>query len=531
MLDAMAGSVALLRSAAQRLSENHANDVYSGFLKGLLVMTYTQPANHNSRRSFLKAVGGLGSLALASWSRSFGAESRVTDLIILLPGITGSVLQKNKKDVWAITRESVGGALTTLGRNLQGLELKDDPQDVEDLGDGVVATGLFPDVHLIPGFWKIDGYGGVRAALSQRLKLDGAQNYIGFPYDWRRDNRVAARKLARLVPGWLDQWRRVSGNDDAKVVFIAHSMGGLVARYYLECLEGWRHTRKLITLGTPYRGSLNALDFLSNGYGKTFAGFNVADLSALMRSFTSVYQLLPRYPCVDMGDGVMRRPGEVTGLPNIDPAKAAAGLAFHRELDRAIRANAESKQYQAYHVHPIVGIDQPTKQSARIRAGRLVPLNELNGADLSGDGTVPRSSAIPLGPKPEDDEAIARAAFYISGIHGSLQNLPQVIAQVSYVLLEPRFEAFRPASEAFSLGMDDAYVVGEFVRIRCDAGTTSGASLIVEEAASRKQVFKRNLVPQSNEPISVEHLPEGTYRAALEAGGRRLVSDVFLVSR
>jgi pimeloyl-ACP methyl ester carboxylesterase len=495
-------------------------------------MMSTQPAKTNSRRSFLRAVWGLGSLALAPWSRCLGAESRVTDLLILLPGITGSVLQKNNKDVWAATTESVAGALATFGRNLEGLELKDDPQDVEDLGDGVVATRLFPDVHLIPGFWKIDGYSGVRSALSQRLKLDGAQNYVEFPYDWRRDNRVAARKLARLVPVWLDQWKKVSGNSDAKVVFIAHSMGGLVARYYLECLEGWRYTRKLITFGTPYRGSLNALDFLSNGYRKTFAGFNVADLSALMRSFTSVYQLLPRYPCFDMGDGVMRRPGEVSGLPNVDPAKAAAALAFHIELERAICANAGSKEYKAYLVHPIIGTDQSTKQSAGIRAGRLVPFNELNGADESGDGTVPRPSAIPLGCKREDDEAFGRAALFVSGIHGSLQNLPQVIAQVSYALLEPKFDAYRPASEAFSLGVDDAYLVGEPVRIRCDAGMMAPeALLIVEEAATAKQVFKRNLVPQSNEPISVEHLPVGTYRAALESGGRRLISDVFLVSR
>jgi hypothetical protein len=453
-------------------------------------------------------------------------------LLILLPGITGSVLQKNNKDVWAVTTESVGGALTSLGRNLEALELKDDPQNVEDLGDGVVATGLFPDVHLIPGFWKIDGYSGVRAALNQRLKLDGAQNYVEFPYDWRRDNRVAARKLARLVPIWLDQWKKASGNADAKVVFIAHSMGGLVARYYLEYLEGWRYTRKLITFGTPYRGSLNALDFLSNGYRKTFAGFNVADLSTLMRSFTSVYQLLPRYPCVDMGDGVLRRPGEVNGLPNIDLAKAAAGLAFHHELERAICANAGSKEYKPYLVHPIIGTDQPTKQSGLIRAGRLVPFNELRGTDESGDGTVPRPSALPLGCTPDDDEAFGRAALYVSGIHGSLQNLPQVIAQVSYVLLEPKFEAYRPASEAFSLGVDDAYLVGEPVTIRCDAGTMgAGALLIVEEAATGKEVFKGNLVPQSNEPISVEHLPAGTYRAALEVGRRRLISDVFLVSR
>jgi pimeloyl-ACP methyl ester carboxylesterase len=356
------------------------------FLVGLVLMTHKQPANQNSRRSFLKAAGGLGSLAVAPWSRSLAAESRLTDLLIFLPGITGSVLQKNSKDVWAVTTESVGGALTNLGRNLQGLELKDDPQDVEDLGDGVVATGLFPDVHLIPGFWKIDGYSGVRAALSQRLKLDGAQNYIEFPYDWRRDNRVAARKLARLVPAWLAQWKKVSGNDDAKVVFIAHSMGGLVARYYLECLEGWRHARKLITFGTPYRGSPNALDFLSNGYAKTFAGFNVADLSNLMRSFTSVYQLMPRYPCVDTGDGVMRRPGEARGLPNIDPTKAAAALAFHNELEQAICANAASKEYKPYLVHPIIGTDQPTKQSARMNAGMALchgPRRSLLAAPVS----------------------------------------------------------------------------------------------------------------------------------------------------
>ncbi|RTM15375.1 MAG: hypothetical protein EKK33_02085 [Bradyrhizobiaceae bacterium] len=488
-------------------------------------------ANGNSRRSFLKSVGGLGSLALAPWSQSLAAESRVTDLIIFLPGITGSVLQKDNKDVWAVTAGSVGGALASLGRNLRALELKDDPQDVEDLGDGVIATSLFPDVHLIPGFWKIDGYSGVRAALSRRLKLDGAQNYIEFAYDWRRDNRVAARRLARLVPTWLAQWKRVSGNNDAKVIFIAHSMGGLVARYYLECLEGWKHARKLITFGTPYRGSPNALDFLSNGYAKTFAGFNVADLSTLLRSFTSVYQLLPRYPCVDTGDGVMRRPAEAGGLPNIDSAKAAAGLAFHKELEQAICANASSKEYKPYLVHPIIGTDQPTKQSARLQNGRLMAFNELSGTDESGDGTVPRPSAVPLGCSSEDDTAFGRTALFVPGVHGSLQNLPQVITQISYVLLEPKFEAYRPATETLSLRVEDAYLVGETVNIACDAGSAkANATLAVQDVTTGRRLFERKLVTRSNKRIPVEHLPAGTYRAALQVEGRTLISDVFLVS-
>ena len=492
-----------------------------------------QPANRSSRRSFLKTVGGLGILALTPWSYALGAGSRVADLIVFLPGITGSVLQKNKKDVWAVTAGSVVGALATLGKNVQGLELKDDPQDVEDLGDGVVATSLFPDVHLIPGLWKIDGYSGVRAALSQRLKLDGAQNYIEFPYDWRRDNRVAARKLAREVPLRLAQWKKVSGNHDAKVVFIAHSMGGLVARYYLECLEGWRHARKLITIGTPYRGSLNALDFLSNGYKKTFAGFDIVDLSTLMRSFTSVYQLLPRYPCVDTGDGVMRRPGEARGLPNVDPAKAAAGLAFHKELERAICANAASKKYKPYLVHPIVGTDQPTKQSARVDKDHLVLTNELDGLDEGGDGTVPKLSAVPLGCTDADDERFYNTALFIPGIHGSLQNMSNVIAQISHVLLEPVFKKYRSSDETIPLKMevDDAYQVGEPVNIRCHAGRFE-AMLTVEETVTGRRAFKGNLAPQSDEPFLVENLPMGTYRAVLKTKEEgRSISDVFLVSR
>src|SRR5215831_5974366 len=108
---------------------------------------------------------------------------------------------------------------------------------------------------------------------------------------------------------------------------------------------------------------------------------------------------------------------------------------------------------------------------------------------------------FPLGPSSRTT-TFGRAALYVSGIHGSLQNLPQVVAQVSYVLLEPKFEAYRPSSEALSLRLDDAYLVGEPVKIRCDAGMMAPeALLIVEDAATVKQLFKRNVVPQSNEPF------------------------------
>ena len=79
-------------------------------------------------------------------------------------------------------------------------------------------------------------------------------------------------------------------------------MGGLICRHFLEMLDGWKDTRLLITFGTPYRGSLNALDFIANGMKKKLGPVTLLNLTELVRSFTSVYQLLPIYPCVDPGE-------------------------------------------------------------------------------------------------------------------------------------------------------------------------------------------------------------------------------------
>ena len=200
---------------------------------------------------------------------------------------------------------------------------------VDDLGDGITATRLIPDLHIIPGLWKIDGYSKTKASLLQRAGLEENKNYFDFPYDWRRDNRVSGRRLGEAARGWLKAWRTSSGNENAKLVLIGHSMGGIVARYFLEVLEGWRDTRSLITFGTPYRGSLNAVGYLANGYAKGIGPLKV-DLSETVRSFTAIYQLLPTFKCIDKGDGAVVRVGETSGLPNIDAARAAKALAFHQ---------------------------------------------------------------------------------------------------------------------------------------------------------------------------------------------------------
>ena len=184
----------------------------------------------------------------------------MSDVIVLLPGITGSVLQNGDgKVVWGYSAGTIVKALFSGAANIRReLALPHDDPEVDDLGDGIQASGLMPDLHLLPGLWKIDGYTAIVDMLLANFDLTEGKNFFRFPYDWRRDNRVAARKLARAAHGWLQTWRE-SGHPNAKLILLAHSMGGLVSRWFLENMDGWKDTRALITFGTPFRGSLNSL--------------------------------------------------------------------------------------------------------------------------------------------------------------------------------------------------------------------------------------------------------------------------------
>ena len=157
------------------------------------------------------------------------------DVVVLLPGISSSALAKDGREVRGASTEAIFRAVTSRADSIRSLMLsaEDDP-NLDDLGDGVVATRVIPDLHLIPGLWKIDGYSRTRSDIVARLGLEPGLNFFELPYDWRRDNRVAARTLARNSHDWLRKWRERSGNSDAKLILVAHSMGGLVARHFLE---------------------------------------------------------------------------------------------------------------------------------------------------------------------------------------------------------------------------------------------------------------------------------------------------------
>lgn len=383
------------------------------------------------------------------------------DVVILLPGITGSVLKKNGKVVWGFSAATIAKALFTLGGSMEeAMALPHDDPAVEDLGDGIVADTLMPDLHLLPGIWKIDGYSKIAEAIKANFEVTEGKNFFPFPYDWRRDNRASARKLARAAHGWLSSWRQSSGNAGARLILVGHSMGGLVSRYFLECLEGWKDTRALVSFGTPYRGSLNALDGLANGLKK-----GPLDLSTLARQLTALYQLLPVYECYDPGDGKLLRVGETKGIPNVDPAKAAAALAFHREIESAVSSNQQLPRYQTagYRIYPVVGVAQQTSLSARLAGGKVEMLQTYKGEALGGDGTVPRVSAIPI-----ELSANPSSATYAGTQHGSLQNADPVITHLTGLLsgFDLDLGEFRKPKAQVALEVEDVFLAGEPVAVR-----------------------------------------------------------------
>jgi pimeloyl-ACP methyl ester carboxylesterase len=184
-------------------------------------------------------------------------------------------------------------AIRTFGRKLRQLQL---PEGIGDNhpGDGVQPVALVPHVHGLPGIWcPIVGYTALLDRLNRMQRAHTIGMVLCHPYDWRLSNRYNAQRLASTIERELGAWR--DGHPeraDAKIVFVCHSMGGLIARWYIERCGGAEVTRKMITIGTPYRGAARSVIDLVQGVRRGVGPLRL-DLTDFARSMPSSYQLLP----------------------------------------------------------------------------------------------------------------------------------------------------------------------------------------------------------------------------------------------
>lgn len=145
----------------------------------------------------------------------------------------------------------------------------------------------------------LEDIGGYRHASPGTAANADERRYYVYSYDWRQDNLISVRGLDDLVERIRDDY----GNPDLKVDIVAHSMGGLITRYFVRygtddvlndndfpvVYDGDRKVRRVILLGTPNLGSIASLAALVNGRKVVLGRID----PEVIASFPSAYQVLP----------------------------------------------------------------------------------------------------------------------------------------------------------------------------------------------------------------------------------------------
>ncbi|MEV0828875.1 esterase/lipase family protein [Nonomuraea rubra] len=374
---------------------------------------------------------------------------RVDDLVVVLPGILGSVLEHNDTPVW-------DHSLAAVRRMLPPRRLAAALGATEPLR----PAGLIHGVHLVPGLWKIDGYGGLLRYLRGSLDFTRG-NLIEFPYDWRLSCADNAVRLKETVERELTRWRE--SVPDARVSYVCHSMGGLIARYYLEVLDGRSTARRLVTIGTPHQGAAKAAVALSLGLLPGLRsrlgryGDFLDRIGAVIREFPSVHQLLPTYRCVDTGDGL--RTLSDAGLPGIDTTAVRRAAAFHQAIADAL----DHKGARPYTTHLFGGHLHKTVLSLRHDAAGIVPLTTWNGESPRGDGTVPRFAAVP--PEEADDLAVR----YSGDRHATLAGASHLHHALHAILTSRPIRAYQAPEHVLALDLPELVAMGERAPIEVEA--------------------------------------------------------------
>ena len=473
------------------------------------------PSQGITRRNSLVGAAATG---LSVWQERGLAETSgpFPHVIVLVPGILGSELQRGGKLIWGVGINPLISIAQAGSLDMQELRLGP-PTDPP-----VVATSLFPTTTIVPGFWKVDGYTEVRRALLGQLELSERKNYFEFAYDWRLDNRVAARQLVARGREWLGAWRESTKNKDAKLVIVAHSMGGLVARYACEVLGLRKDVQAVFTMGTPYQGSYKCLERLVNG-------FVTAGLTQTLKSFDSTYQLLPTYPCIEVDGGAARTVAQERAVlqDHIDMHRVQqVGASFHVECSSAAEANKSDPVSMSWlvtqastHVTPSFG---------KFHDGRLSVWMRDKNRPTGGDGTVP---GYRLGQPVAN--SVAFGAMHCNQIHGSMQNDATVIRNIVDTI-KTGIQAGSKSGDPLSFSVPDVVRVNEPFQIRLNTERPADmpTSCRIENVATNELVSNAafQLKPGEQDVESSISMPNpGVFRFVVQSGGRSICSDLIAV--
>ncbi len=295
-------------------------------------------------------------LSTESLNKIYKEAAKQSDLdrnpVIVIPGILGSKLYDTdmNHEVWGVFNNSYTEPNTAA--NAQSIALPMGlPKSRRFTRDSIVSTGALDrikfsvlGVPLAPrAYAAILETLGAAGYRDENLSKSGAIDYgtdhftcYQFHYDWRRSNVENAARLDTFIKAKKTEVRakmkQKFGVDkkDIKFDIVAHSMGGLLTRYYMRygnqalprdgslpklTWAGARNVEKVILVGTPNNGSVIAFEELLRGkefapkWLKYFSLTNLPSYSAaIIGTYPALYELLPRTrhrPTVDDGGDIV----------------------------------------------------------------------------------------------------------------------------------------------------------------------------------------------------------------------------------
>lgn len=289
-------------------------------------------------RSTLQILFGLGMLGLMGchnhqvadlggiYSEAIQNYASQQNPVIVIPGVLGSRLvdPESGKVIWGAFDRKAANPSTAEGAGFNALPMREGAS-LAELTDSIIPDGALRKLKFnIFGLpIELRAYANIMATLGVGGYLDPAVVYnsgliyeeahytcFQFDYDWRRSNVENAKKLNLFIQerSEIIQTERIKNGDSRPVKFnlVAHSMGGLVARYYLRYGDaplpedgslpelnwaGAKHINNLILIGTPNAGSILTLERLANGLNLKPV---VSLPSSVLGTYPSLYELLPR---------------------------------------------------------------------------------------------------------------------------------------------------------------------------------------------------------------------------------------------
>ncbi len=391
------------------------------------------------------------------YDRSAQAHGPEQNPVIVIPGLTGSRLRDaaSGRIVWGAFSGNYAKPNRPDGARLIALPMRPGAP-LAELRDGVEPNGVLDRVRVSFAGLPLDlkayfqilaalGAGGYRdEGLAEADEIDWGDDHFTcfqFDYDWRRDNVENARRLHEYIQEKRAYVRQETlrryGVDpvDLKFDVVAHSMGGLLLRYYLRygaaelpaegplpevTWAGAAHVERAVLVAPPNAGSLEALTQLVEGrdYGPFLARYP----PALLGTFPSAYQMLPRarhQPLTWSGGGAatadlfdpelwerlewgLASPSQEKVLAWLLPEVADAAERREIARDHLRKSLARARRFvealdrpapapQGLQLFLLAGDSVPTARAVEVdpTSGRLRVVVEA-----PGDGSVLRSSAL-----------------------------------------------------------------------------------------------------------------------------------------